>query len=73
MTQEKIARINELAKLAKTRELSPEEQAERQTLREEYVASVRDSLTSQLDSTYFVNQDGSKDKLQKKNLDTTKE
>lgn len=66
MTQERIARINELAKLAKSRELTPEEQEERQILRKEYVASVRNSLTSQLDSTYFVNSDGTQDKLEKK-------
>lgn len=66
MTEEKIARINELAKLSKTRDLSPEEQSERQILRQEYVASVRESLTSQLDVTYFVDKDGKKEKLTKK-------
>lgn len=66
MTEEKIARINQLAKLSKTRTLTPEELEERQTLRMEYVASVRASLTSQLDCTYYVEEDGSKEKLQKK-------
>lgn len=66
MNQEKINRINELAKLAKTRELSQEEVQERDKLRGEYVASVRASLTSQLDQTYFVETDGSRNKLEKK-------
>lgn len=66
MTQEKINRINELAKLAKTRPLSETEQEERDGLRKEYVASVRQSLTSQLDQTYFVEADGSRQKLEKK-------
>lgn len=66
MTAEKIARINALAKLAKERDLTEDEQKERDVLRKEYVASVRESLTGQLDNTYFVNQDGSKEKLKKK-------
>ena len=44
MEQEKIDRINELARIAKTRELTPEEQAERKALREEYMAYVRRQL-----------------------------
>lgn len=66
MTEEKIARINELAKLAKSRELSPSELAERDSLRKEYVASVRASLTGHLEDTYFQNQEGSVEKLKKK-------
>lgn len=66
MNPESIARINELAKLSKERELTPAELEERQTLRQQYVASVRESLTSQLDVTYLVSQDGTKEKLQKK-------
>lgn len=71
MNPESIARINELAKLAKERELTPEELEERQNLRTQYVASVRDSLTSQLDVTYFVEKDGKKEKLQKKENPST--
>lgn len=67
MTQEKINRINELARISKTRDLTAEETAERQTLRQEYLSSVRASLTSQLDVTYFVKEDGSKEKLKTKN------
>ena len=40
MEQKKIDRINELAKLAKERELTDEEKVERAALRQEYVNSV---------------------------------
>ena len=67
MEQEKIDRINELARKAKTPEgLTPEEIAERDALRKEYVASVRANLTAQLENTYIVEPDGTKHKLGKK-------
>ena len=44
MTQEKIARINELAKKSKTTGLTDAEKAEQQTLRQEYLADVKASL-----------------------------
>lgn len=65
MTQEKINRINELAKRNKTQGLSPAEEEERDLLRQEYIASVRASLTSQLDNTYFVDDKGNQEKLEK--------
>ena len=66
MEQSRIDRINELAALAKTRPLTEEEQAERQILRREYLDSITGSLKAQLDNTYFVEEDGSETKLQKK-------
>lgn len=67
MEQAKIDRINELARKAKTPEgLTPEEETERAALRKEYVASVRASLTAQLENTYIVEPDGTKHKLPKK-------
>ena len=67
MEQEKIDRSNELARKAKTPEgLTPEEIAERDALRKEYVASVRANLTAQLENTYIVEPDGTKHKLGKK-------
>lgn len=54
MEQKQIDRINELARKAKTAGLTPEETAERDALRAAYVASVRASLTAQLDNTYYV-------------------
>ena len=68
MTQEKIDRINELARKAKTPEgLTPDELAERDVLRREYIDSYKRSLIGQLDNTYIQYPDGSKKKLEKKN------
>ena len=50
MTDEKIQRINALAKKAKAEGLTDEEKREQQTLREEYVADFRRSLKAQLAS-----------------------
>ena len=41
MEQEKIARINALARKAKAEGLTPEEIAERDVLRKEYIADVK--------------------------------
>ena len=66
---EVIARINELAKKAKTEGLTPEETIERDKLRRIYIDSVKASLTGQLDNTYIVRPDGSKEKLKTKSTD----
>ena len=44
MEKEKVDRINELGRIAKERELTPDEQAERQALREEYMKEFRAAL-----------------------------
>ena len=66
---EVIARINELAKKAKTEGLTPEETVERDKLRRIYIDSVKASLTGQLDNTYIIRPDGSKEKLKTKSTD----
>ncbi len=66
MDQKKIDRINELARLAKERELTPEEQSERQILRREYIDAFKASLVGTLESTYIVDEKGNKRKVQKK-------
>ena len=66
MEQKKIDRINELARLAKTRELTAEEQAERTQLRQEYIAAFRGNLEAQLNTITIQYPDGSKKKLEKK-------
>ena len=66
MEQKKIDRINELARLAKDRELTAEELEERAILRREYIDSFKLSLTSQLDVTYIVDEKGNKTKVQRK-------
>lgn len=65
MTQEKIDRINALARLAKERELTGEETAERAALRREYIDSVKANLTAQLDNTYVVDEKGNKTPLKR--------
>ena len=51
MTEEKIARINALAKKSKTTGLTEAEKAEQQALRQEYLADIKASLRSQLERT----------------------
>lgn len=60
MTTERLERINELARIAKERELTPEEIEERDRLRKEYLAAFKANLTAQLDSTYIVDAKGNK-------------
>ena len=67
MEQEKIARINALARKAKAQGLTPEETAERDALRKEYIADVKRSLVGQLENTTIVRPDGTKEKVVKKN------
>lgn len=66
MKEEQIARINELARKAKTEGLTPEEEAERNELRNMYLADIRLNLQAQLDNTYIVDEKGNKQKLKKK-------
>ena len=66
MEQKKIDRINELARLAKERELTQEELDERQILRREYIDSYKRSLEMHLQNTTIMYPDGSKKKVQRK-------
>ncbi len=63
---EVIARINELAKKAKTEGLTEEETIERDKLRRIYIDSVKASLVGHLENTYIVGPDGQKRKLEHK-------
>ena len=67
MTQEKINRINELARKKKTVGLTEAEQQEQAILRREYIESYKQSLVSQLENTYILEPDGTKRKVTKKN------
>ncbi|MBQ6316773.1 MAG: DUF896 domain-containing protein [Oscillospiraceae bacterium] len=62
----KLNRINELAALAKERELTEEEKAERDALRKEYIAEWRRGAEQVLENTYVIGPDGVKRKLEKK-------
>ncbi len=66
MEQEKIARINALARKAKAEGLTPEEITERDALRKEYIADFKRSLVGQLEAITIVEEDGSRHKLKKK-------
>lgn len=55
---DRVKRINELAKLSRERELTPEEKEEQARLRREYLAAFKANLTSQLDNTYIVDNNG---------------
>ena len=63
---EVIAKINELAKKAKAEGLTPEELTERDKLRRIYIDSVKANLVGQLENTYIVRPDGTKEPLKKK-------
>ena len=64
---EVIARINELARIAKTRALTPAEEEERAALRQRYIDSVRANLRAQLDNTFVVDEKGNKRSLREAN------
>ena len=64
--KEVIARINELAAKNKTVGLTEEELAERDKLRRIYIDSYKASLIGQLENTYIVQPDGTKEKVQHK-------
>lgn len=59
MTDEKIQRINELARKSKTPEgLTEAEKAEQQQLRNEYRQSIVSNLSAQLDNCSIVDEKG---------------
>ena len=66
MEKAKMDRISELTAIAKQRELTDEEKAERQALREEYLAEWRRGALEVLENTYVVDEHGNKRKLKKK-------
>lgn len=70
MTQEKIDRINFLAKKKKSEGLTEEELQEQAILRREYIEGFKQSLVSQLENTYIVEPDGTKRKVTAKDENT---
>ena len=66
MTEERIARINELAKKSREVGLTEAEKAEQAELRAEYIKGYTQNLRAQLDNTYIVDEQGNKQKLKKK-------
>lgn len=73
MTQDKIDRINELARKQRTEDgLTDEERAEQQKLRAEYINSIKRNLSLQLENTVIVDEKGNKRKVQKKEKNSVK-
>ena len=63
---EVIARINELAAKNKAKGLTEAELEERAKLRRIYIDNVTGNLKAQMDNTYIVRPDGTKEKVVKK-------
>lgn len=63
MEKVNIARINELTAISRERELTADEQAERQKLRAAYLNDFRSRMRAQLDSTVVEYPDGSRKSL----------
>jgi len=53
----KIERINELSRISRERELTPEEIEERTALRNEYINAIRANFRSTLESIEFTDGD----------------
>lgn len=66
MTQEKIDRINELARKSKAEGLTTAEREEQQALRREFIENIRGNLKSQLDNIDIQNPDGTVENLGEK-------
>ena len=71
--EELVKLIDTLDKLFHTTGLTPEETAERDLLRQQYIAAVRRNLTSQLENTYIVEPDGTKHKLGRRETEETEQ
>ena len=64
--QKKTDRINELARLSKTRSLTPEEKEEQAVLRKEFLANFRKGFETRLQNIEILEPDGTRTKLRKK-------
>lgn len=65
MEQKKLDRISELTRISRERDLKPEEQTERQALRQEYLAEWRAGAKATLNSIYIKDEKGKLKKLTK--------
>lgn len=66
MENEKLNRINELARKAKHTELTQQEFIEQKQLRMEYIEGYRKSLRAQLDNIVLIEPDGTHTKIKRK-------
>ena len=63
MEKRNLDRISELTQISRQRELTAEEQAERQILRQNYMKAFRAQFRTQLDNTVVEYPDGSRASL----------
>jgi len=66
MEKEKIERISALTALSRQRELTPEETAERDALRKEYIADYRENMRQMLQNVRIREEDGTLSPLRRK-------
>ncbi len=66
MDQEKIDRINELYRRQKAGTLTAREKKEQAKLRAEYIDAIKKNLSSTLENTSVMEEDGTVHKLKKK-------
>ncbi|MBE5906640.1 MAG: DUF896 domain-containing protein [Lachnospiraceae bacterium] len=59
MTEEKIARINELYHKSKAEGLTEEEKKEQFMLRQEYISAIKGAIASQMENVSIEEADGS--------------
>ena len=64
--QKKTDRINELARLSRIRELTPEEKDEQAVLRKEFLDNFRKGFESRLQNIEILESDGTLTKLKKR-------
>lgn len=65
MEQKKLDRISALTRISRERELTADEQTERQALRQEYLAEWRAGTKAALNSIYLKDEKGRLQKLTK--------
>lgn len=63
MEKRNLERISALTQLAKQRALTPQEQAEREKLRQDYLKAFRSQMRAQLENTVVQYPDGSRTSL----------
>jgi uncharacterized protein YnzC (UPF0291/DUF896 family) len=66
MEKQKIARINALARKSRTEGLTEAEKAEQAALRQEYLAAIRQTVNTQLETAVVEEPDGSRHPLRRK-------
>lgn len=71
ITQEKIDRINLLARKSRSESLTEAEKDEQRKLRAEYIEAFKQSLVSQLENTTIIEPDGTRRKVRRRNEDTS--